>query len=120
MCSASSLETSFCVAHGRAMSYSTSCHGRTPAMCLSLEPEYSSSALRLTLSAAMAWTSSGVMPSLDTTAPLESDSETTVAPSSIALSAAYWATLPEPVIATRLPLNVSSSGRPAPSVPEAV
>ena len=39
--------------------------------------------------------------------PPESDSVKTVAPNSIAFSAAYCATLPEPEITTRFPLNES-------------
>ena len=39
--------------------------------------------------------------------PLLSERDTIVAPSSMALRAAYWATFPEPDMATRLPLKVS-------------
>lgn len=73
------------------MSYSQSVHGRASATCLNdLDSFASLRYLRSTLRAAMAWTSSAVMPSPDETmAPFESDRQTTVAPSSIALSAAY-------------------------------
>ena len=40
-------------------------------------------------------------------APLLSERETTVPPSSMTFRAAYWATFPEPEIATVLPLNDS-------------
>ena len=110
---ASSPLTSFCVAHGSATSTFPTCtHGRAPSTYFSFPSKSAalateSSALRSTLSAAILWICSGVMPELDSAgtirAPLESESETTVPPSSITLSAAYWATLPEPDTATRLP-----------------
>ena len=45
-------------------------------------------------------------PSAEMRAPVESERETTVPPSSMTLSAANWATLPDPEMATVLPLNV--------------
>jgi len=42
-------------------------------------------------------------PSSSTTVPLESETVTTLAPSCIAFSTAYWATLPEPETETRMP-----------------
>ena len=109
--SASSPETSFCVALGRATStFSTWVHGRAPSMYLYLSlnwevVEISVSCLRSTFSFAIRLISSGVMPfsSVAIMQPLLSDREMTVAPSSMAFRAAYWATLPEPEIATRLP-----------------
>ncbi len=62
------------------------------------------------MSSTVTWPSSAA-----TRAPLESDSDTTVAPSSMHLSAAYWATLPEPEMATRLPAQL-----PAPAMLEHV
>ena len=105
--SASSLLTSFWVADGRATStLPTWSHGRAPWTYLYLDLVSNSlSGRRLTLSSAMASISSGEMtlsPSA-TREPWESDSDTTVAPSSMHFSAAYCATLPEPEIATRLP-----------------
>ena len=43
-----------------------------------------------------------------TTKPEESEKVTTLAPSSRHFSAAYWATFPEPEIATLLPSKLSS------------
>lgn len=113
--SASSPETSFWVALGRATStFSTWVHGRAPSMYLYLSLNCdvvatSVSCLRSTLSLAIRLISSGVMPfsSVAIRAPLLSESEMTVAPSSMAFNAAYWATLPEPEMATRLPLKDS-------------
>lgn len=95
--SASSPETSFWVALGRATSTEPTCfQGRSFSMYLnwSLYSEALASserALRLTLRSAMMLTSSGVMPlpSVAINEPLLSERETMVAPSSMALSAAY-------------------------------
>src|SRR5271170_29221 len=110
--SASSPETSFCVAHGSATSTSPTCnHGRAPPIYLkplSLSAT-SESCFLSTLSWAIVLISSGVTPfsSVATMAPLLSLRETTVAPSSIHLRAAYCATLPEPEMTTFLPLKDS-------------
>ena len=46
-----------------------------------------------------------VKPSSSMMVPLESDTVSTLAPSAMAFSTAYWATLPEPDTETRRPSN---------------
>ena len=112
---ASSPETSFWVALGRATSTLPTCiHGRAFSMYLNLPEKGDDEArpaicLRSTLVLAMMEISSGENPSwpVATRAPLLSDRETTVPPNSITLRAANCATLPDPEMATRFPANDS-------------
>ncbi|MCY1436087.1 hypothetical protein D9M71_522020 [compost metagenome] len=105
---ASSASSSFWVAQGKAMSQAR-LHGRTSAR--NSRPKRSASSLmrpRLTfLSSISACHCSSVRPPSQYRVPSESDSEITLPPRSMTLRAAYWATLPEPEMATRLPSTFS-------------
>src|SRR5271155_175481 len=97
------------------MSTSPTCsQGRTPSMYLTeflnvSVSTTSDSAFRSSLIAAIASISCDPMPFsvVAIMAPLLSLSDTTVAPSSMALRAAYWATFPDPEMATLFPANDS-------------
>ncbi|KAH3681002.1 hypothetical protein WICPIJ_008010 [Wickerhamomyces pijperi] len=70
-------------------------------------PMISSKDLNFNLASWIWKTCSGVIPASEMMAPLESDKETTLPPNSITFKAAYWATLPEPEMATFLPVKSS-------------
>ncbi|MCY1543375.1 hypothetical protein D9M68_791920 [compost metagenome] len=102
--SASFASSSFWVAQGSATSTATA-QGRTPAsnrlfvrVAYSLTRPY-----RWFFTSISSASFSGVKPSSSITVPLESDTVTTLAPSAMAFSTAYWATLPEPDTLTRKP-----------------
>ncbi|MNH24773.1 hypothetical protein D3C79_847220 [compost metagenome] len=106
---AASASSSFCVAHGSAMSQ-LRLHGSSPARnSRPKRPASSRIRPRCTFfSSSTASHCSSVKPLSQYSVPSESDSEITLPPRSMTLRAAYCATLPEPEIATRLP----STARP--------